>query len=137
MKFISANGQPNSIEIASQIAKAILDGRIIETSAWEATTNIKGCGGMNPRCRAIIHRALRKIGCYFDLALYEGVRTDTDGEEYTVTHHKWGIASKEELGWMLKDPELIILESGYTLSHAAHKLGEGDATKGWKLFHGH
>lgn len=124
--MISSYGSTDHIKTANEIAAAIRAGQIENTTAWEATTNIVECGGLNPRGRAIIHRALRQGGYHFFLAKF-----DDDGQ----TSNSWGILHQSEIAGVEKDSNLAYFETGYTLDHAAHKLGKGDAKKGWALYH--
>lgn len=126
-EVISSYGNTHSsIEVAEKIGQLIEEGKIADTPAWEATTNRKRCGGMNSRCRAVIHRALRRAGYHFYLAVYD----DNQGNSF----HKWGIIHENGLPALLAGEDLVALKTGYTLSHAAHKLGRGNAAEGWKFF---
>lgn len=103
------------------LAQAILDGTVHGQYAWAATTNVRQCGGFTARGKAIVHHALRKKGFVFFLAL-----DTTDG------NHR-GIIHRDQLGHEKIFCDRLI--TGYTLNHVAHKLGNGNAKVGWKIFH--
>lgn len=117
----------NHDHAAKKIIAAILRGDT--QGAWVATTNRPAFGGLNKAARAQIHRALRRAGFSFYLACH--------GEsEENLPFNTWGIASGEGMESLKKDPSILLLAEGYTLRAAAHKLGGGDAAKGFQTFHG-
>jgi hypothetical protein len=88
--------------------------------AWRLMTNNRQCGGVSAGARPVAQRRLRKLGVRYYLA----IETDDNGRSVA----SWGIGSPPE--------GADVAVTGVTLSHAAHKLGGGNATKGWSIYWG-
>ncbi len=75
--------------------------------------------------RTAIHRLLKRAGVVFYLARF--------GEsEIWNRHGQWGMCLVSEIEEKLGDAEEVV--TGYTLSHAFHKLGRGCANRGAKIY---
>lgn len=86
---------------------------------WSASNNVRSCGGLNRKAKAVINRALRREGYKFYLLLEED-------EQSGRLIGFWGLSRNPPVGSV----------TGYTLNQAAHKLGNGDASQGWKFYFG-
>ena len=71
--------------------------------------------GLKNRQLVEAHRILKAYGYVFFLDLQEDAPA------------RWGICARSE--------RKETMETGYTFSHAFHKLGKGDAREGVKLYH--
>jgi len=119
-----SHSSPN-LPIAKELETAILAGEDPRhTFVWSSTTNRRSCGGLNATAKAVIHRALRKAGWVFFLATYDG------------GGNQWGLIRKENIH-ELKSEDIIEVQTGYTLSAAAHKMGYGNANEGWNFYFNH
>jgi hypothetical protein len=107
------NMKQNSVNV--DIVKAMTDYQLVN-AAWTLLTNNRQCGGGTVKGRALAQRRLRRMGFKFYLG------RDGNG-------NIWGMVAMNETIPVGIDH----IEIGVTLNHCAHKLGKGDATKGWKF----
>jgi hypothetical protein len=103
-------------ELASLIDNGIVTDSIMER-IWSATTNRRSCGGLNRTAQAVIYRALKRAGYRYWLLME---RNEETGEWIS----SWGLSQKPPAGAV----------TGYSMHHAAHKLGQGDAARGWQIY---
>lgn len=93
--------------------------------AWDILTNNRQAGGGTRKGLRAARKRFRNLGGRFYLAQWSASR---EGPAY----RHWGII------W--PDDEFAPRQSdwihyGVTPDHCAHELGNGDARKGWRIFH--
>ena len=96
---------------------AALNNDLLVSRAWTLLTNVKSCGGASRKGWALAQRRLRAMGYRFFL----GYSTESGARA-------WGILAPGQ-----SVPEWADFYAvGVTLDHAAHKLGNGHACRGWR-----
>ncbi len=93
-------------------------------AAWALGSNNKWCGGATGPAKAEVRRRCRRMGLVFFLEL----STDAAGGRINC----WGLVPAEEAKRFAANADHFV--TGYSLDHAAHKLGNGDARKGWEMY---
>jgi len=101
---------------ASSIAELV-------ATAWSLMTNTRSCGGASLHARPIAQRRLRAAGVRYYLGGYNA----TEDQQAT---NRWGLLRPGEQ----PPPDLDWVETGVSLRHCAHKLGNGDACRGWYVY---
>lgn len=101
--------------------------------AWRLMTNVRQCGGATVAGRKVAQRRLRADGVRYYLA----TGTYEDGDT-VQTWRTWGVVGDGSWPSISTGPhhgqDTIELVTGLSINHCAHKLGNGDARKGWAIF---
>ena len=100
---------------------AMSDEQLIE-QAVTLLSNNRRCGGATIAGRRLAQRRLRRLG----MRWWVGITFDPDGNH---SHTGCGCLSPGNV-----PPNYDLIEVGVTLDAAAHKLGGGNATKGWEVY---
>lgn len=88
--------------------------------AWDLLTNF---GRASKAARREVQRRIRGLGCRFFLGFkYE--------DEETNGYSQWGLLLKGE-----EPPAYLdFVEVGVSLDACAHKIGDGNAPQGWRIY---
>ena len=126
--MIPTTKQPSISVVVRELVENIQQGIIDKPTIWNATTIPSEAGGFKGKFRRIVFRALREAGFCFYFAVYK---------HPNITNRRiieCGITEKKKIRVARKDPDLIKMHTGPTPNVIAHKLGDGNATKGWQMF---
>ena len=126
--MIPTTEQPSTSVVVRELIENIRQGIIDKPTIWNKTAIPARAGGLKEKSRRHVFQALRKAGYCF----YFGTYTYPNTADQKMI--ECGIVKKTRIRLLKKDPNLLEIHTGPTPDVIAHKLGNGNATKGWKMF---